>query len=231
MSLTKEVCVVLPALNEEGTIGLVIDEVPREDLERKGYKVSVLVVDNGSTDRTGEIAREKGAQVIVEAARGKGRAVRAGFRAAKCDFVFMLDADYTYPATHITEMLEALENGYDVVMGSRLKGDMGEGAMSTMNLAGNRLLAMLANALYGTRISDPCTGCWGFRYAVTKRLNLSADGFDIEANMLTEIARDGHKVTEIPIHYRRRATPPKLNSLRDGLQIGRMLVTTRFRSG
>jgi glycosyltransferase involved in cell wall biosynthesis len=229
--LTKEVCVVLPALNEESTIGLVIDEVPKEDLERKGYSVSVIVIDNGSTDRTGEIAREKGAKVIVEAARGKGRAVRAGFRAAKCDFVFMLDADYTYPATHIMQMLEALEDGYDVVMGSRIKGDMGEGAMSTMNLVGNRLLAMLANALYGTRISDPCTGCWGLRHAVAEGLNLSADGFDIEANMLTEIARDGHTVTEIPIHYRRRATPPKLNSLRDGLRIGRMLVATRFRSG
>jgi glycosyltransferase involved in cell wall biosynthesis len=229
--LTKEVCVVLPALNEESTIGLVIDEVPKEDLERKGYSVSVIVIDNGSTDRTGEIAREKGAKVIVEAARGKGRAVRAGFQAAKCDFVFMLDADYTYPATHIMEMLEALEDGYDVVMGSRIKGDMGEGAMSTMNLVGNRLLAMLANALYGTRISDPCTGCWGLRHAVAEGLNLSADGFDIEANMLTEIARDGHTVTEIPIHYRRRATPPKLNSLRDGLRIGRMLFATRFRSG
>jgi glycosyltransferase involved in cell wall biosynthesis len=228
--VVKEVCVMLPALNEEGTIGMVIDEVPRGELERRGYKVTVVVIDNGSTDRTGEIAREKGARVVHEAARGKGRAVRAGFREACGDFVFMLDADYTYPATHITHMVEALENGCDVVMGSRLKGDMGEGAMSRLNMVGNRLLALLTNVLYGTRISDPCTGCWGFKQSVVGGLRLKANGFDIEADMLSGIARDGHTIAEVPIHYRRRATPPKLNSLRDGLKIGRLLVAARFRS-
>jgi len=227
--LAKEVCVILPALNEEATIGMVIDEIPREEIERRGYEVDILVIDNGSIDRTGEIARERGAQVIVEPTRGKGMAIRAGFEALSCDFVFILDADYTYPATYIPEMLEVLEGGYDVVMGSRLKGQMSEGAMSNLNLAGNRLLALMTNILYGTRISDPCTGCWGLSGKALRQLKLDATGFDIEANMLTEVAMNGCRITEIPISYRRRSTPPKLKSLRDGFKIGKMLVSNRFR--
>jgi len=227
--MAKQVCIVLPALNEEDSIGLVIDEIPIADMEKKGYQTRVLVVDNGSRDKTGEIARGKGAEVVVQPVRGKGMALRTAFKSVSGDFVFILDADYTYPATYIPEMLEKLEAGYDVVMGSRLKGRMKEGAMSTLNLVGNRLLALMANVLYGTRISDPCTGCWGFKYEVIRGLELGAVGFEIEADMLTEIARNGCKITEIPIYYRRRATPAKLKSLRDGFKIGRMLLRKRFR--
>ena len=140
-----------------------------------------------------------------------------------------MDSDYTYPATHIPEMLEKLEEGYDVVMGSRLNGQMRRGAMSKLNLVGNHLLALMTNILYGTRISDPCTGYWGFRYEVIRGLELDAVGFEIEVDMLTEIARDGCRITEIPIRYRRRSTPPKLSSLRDGFKIGKMLLSKRFR--
>lgn len=225
----KEVCVILPALNEVGTIGKVIDEIPREEMERRGYRTNILVIDNGSRDGTGEVAREKGARVIVEPRRGKGIAIRTAFEALSGDFVFILDADYTYPATHLSEMLEVLEDGYDVVIGSRLKGQMSEGAMSTLNRVGNRLLALMTNVLYGTKISDPCTGCWGLKREVAEGLELKARGFDIEVNMLTEMARNGCRITEVPITYRRRLSPPKLRSLRDGFRISRMLVRNRFR--
>jgi len=227
--LNKEISVILPALNEEGTIGKVIDEIPREEIERKGYEVNIIVVDNGSTDRTGEIAREKGARVIWESRRGKGMAIRAGFEALSGEFVFILDADYTYPAVHILEMLDVLEDGYDVVMGSRLKGQIAEGAMTTLNRAGNRLLALMTNVLYGTRISDPCTGFWGLRCQVARGLDLHARGFDIEVSMLIEVARNGCIIIDVPIGYRRRSTRPKLNSLRDGSRIGRMLMKRRLR--
>ncbi len=225
----KEVCVILPALNEEGTIGMVIDEIPVKEMEGRGYKVDVMVVNNGSNDRTEEVAREKGARIIWEPRRGKGMAIRAGFEAMSCDYAFILDSDYTYPAGHIPQMLEILEEGCDVVMGSRLRGCMAEGAMTPLNLVGNHLLALMTNVLYGTKISDPCTGCWGLRAEVVKQLKLEARGFDIEVNMLTEIARNGYRITEVPIDYRRRGTRTKLNSLRDGFRIGRTLVRRRFR--
>ena len=181
--MKKRVCVILPALNEENTIGLVIDEIPREELEKRGYSTDIMVVNNGSTDRTGEIARGKGVQVVEESKKGKGRAIRAGFETVDCDFVFMLDSDYTYPAVHIPAMLEVLEGGCDVVMGSRLKGHIMDGAMSNLNRLGNRLLAVMTNVLYGTKISDPCTGCWGLRADVVKGLKLEANGFDIEVEI------------------------------------------------
>ncbi|GAF80134.1 unnamed protein product [marine sediment metagenome] len=111
MSKAK-VSIILPMLNEAETIGKVIDEIPQRALEQAGYSVEVLVVDNGSTDQTAQIAREKGARVITEPRRGKGRAVRTAFEQVNADFVFMINSDYTYPATYIPDMLNLLNQGY-----------------------------------------------------------------------------------------------------------------------
>ena len=225
----KEVYIIIPALNEEKTIAQVIEEIPRKEIEGQGYRVEILVVDNNSTDRTEEIAKEKGVRVILEPRRGKGRAISTAFRAINGDFVFLLDADYTYPASYIPEMLRLLEEKYDVVLGSRLKGRMEKGAMTKLNWLGNHLLAWLATLLYGTRISDLCTGCWGFRGRVVKDLKLRATGFELEAEMFVEIARKRCRIAEVPIHYRRRPTPAKLKSLRDGFKIAKTLIRKRFR--
>ena len=225
----KEVSIILPALNEEVTIGKVIDEVPVNELERMGYRAEIIVVDNGSTDRTREIAEVKRARVITEPQKGKGRAVRRAFESVGGDYVFMIDADFTYPATYIPQMLKLLEGKYDVVLGSRFKGQREEGAMTRLNLVGNLLLALLADLLYRTRISDPCSGLWGFRGEVARSLKLDAVGFELEVSMLVEIARKGFRIGEVPIYYRRRPTPAKLSSLKAGFRIGRTLVRERFR--
>lgn len=225
----KEVSIIFPALNEEETIGKIIDEVPIEEIEGRGYRAEIIVVDNGSTDKTREIAEAKGARVITEPSRGKGRAMRTAFESVSGDFIFMIDADFTYPATYVPRMLELLEGGYDVVLGSRLKGQKEEGAMSRLNIVGNHLLALLANLLYRTRVSDPCTGYWGFRGEVPKSLKLDAVGFELEANMLAEIARQGYRIAELPILYRRRPNEAKLGSLKDGFMIGLTLIRKRFR--
>jgi dolichol-phosphate hexosyltransferase len=224
----KNLYIILPALNEEETIGRVIDEIPWDILEGKGCSVKVLVVDGDSTDSTRQIAREKGAEVIIEPRKGKGRAMRTAFEQIKADFVFMLDADYTYPAVYIPDMLDMLHQGCDVVIGSRLRGDREKGSMSLLNVIGNHLLTLMADVLYLRRISDLCTGCWGFKGKVIPRLHLTADGFNFEADLFTQIAKQGYSIGEIPIHYRRRPTPAKLSSIKDGLKIGRTLITRRF---
>ena len=224
----KKVSIVLPALNEEESVGKVIDEIPVEELEAKGYQTEIIVVDNGSTDKTAEIAAAQGAKVISEPNRGKGRAIRTGFEAVSGDFVFMLDSDFTYPAGYITQMVELLESGYDVALGSRLNGAVEHGAMKRLNLIGNHLLAFLANLLYGTRVSDLCTGLWGFKIEVLRSLNLDAVGFELEANMLIEVAKRKYRVGEVPIQYRKRATASKLGSIKSGWRIGRKLIVSRF---
>jgi dolichol-phosphate mannosyltransferase len=223
-----KVCIILPALNEAETIGKVIDEIPRQALEQEGYSVEILVVDNGSTDQTAQIAREKGATVITEPRRGKGRAVRTAFEQVRADFVFMLDSDYTYPATYIPDMLKLLEQDYSVVIGSRLKGTREKGAISSLNMIGNQVLTLMAKILYRTRISDLCTGYWGFRGEVIPKLNLSATGFNLEAELLSQIAKNGYHIGEVPIHYRRRSSTSKLHSIKAGLSIGQTLITRRF---
>jgi len=225
----KVVSIIFPALNEAHTIRQVIDEVPVEELEGRDYRVDVIVVDNGSTDETRDFAESRGVRIITEKTRGKGRAVRTAFESLRSDFIFMIDSDFTYPASYIPRMLELLEEEYDVVLGSRLTGQREEGSMTRLNLVGNITLSILANALYGTRISDPCTGYWGFREEVVKNLKLDAIGFELEANMLIEVARKGYRIGEIPIDYRRRPTSPKLNSLRAGFRIGWTLIRRRFR--
>jgi glycosyltransferase involved in cell wall biosynthesis len=223
-----KILIILPTLNEEQTIGKVIDEIPRPALEQAGYAVQVLVVDGNSTDRTREIAQQKGASAIVERRKGKGIAVTKVLSSVDADFIFMLDADYTYPAGYIPDMLKLLTN-HHAVIGSRLKGRREKGAMSRLNLVGNHLLSLLATVLYQRKISDICTGFWGFRGEVVKNLNLRATAFDLEAELFSQLARKGYSITELTIDYRRRASPPKLRSLRDGTRIGWALITRRFR--
>ncbi|MFC1938516.1 glycosyltransferase family 2 protein [Chloroflexota bacterium] len=219
----------MPALNEELTIAKVIDEIPRQALREQGYRVDVVVVDNNSSDRTGQIARKKGVQVIFEPRKGKGRAVRAALNMVKADYVFMLDSDYTYPATYICDMLKLLQNDSPVVIGSRLNGHLETGAMSRLNFICNCLLTLMASILYRTRTTDLCTGYWGIRGDVIPNLRLSADGFQFEAELFTQLARRGYRIAQLPICYRRRASPPKLNSLKDGTRIGWELITNRLR--
>jgi glycosyltransferase involved in cell wall biosynthesis len=222
------VSIILPTLKEEATIGKVIDEIPRQTLTQQGYDVSILVVDGNSPDKTREIAKEKGAEVIIEPRKGKGKAMQTAFQAVDANFVFMLDADYTYPATYILEMLDLLRAGSCVVIGSRLKGKIEKGAMSRLNIIGNHLLTLMANILHGGKTSDLCTGFWGFRSEVLKDLNLSADGFDFEADLFVQISRSGYSIAHVPIIYRRRPTKQKLNSLKDGFKIGWKLIEDRF---
>ena len=223
-----KVCIIIPTINEAETIGRVIDEIPSQAMEEAGYEVEVMVIDGGSTDGTRQIAEERGARVVVEPRRGKGRAMRTALDIPRADFIFMLDGDYTYPPGYIAQMLELLRDTYPVVIGSRLRGQIEKGGMSRLNVIGNHLLTLMANILYGTRISDLCTGYWGLRGEVIPNLNLSADGFDFEAELFSQVAKKGYRIGEVPIYYRRRQTPPKLSSLRDGLKIGWALITRRF---
>jgi glycosyltransferase involved in cell wall biosynthesis len=225
----NKICVIIPTLNEESSIGKVIDEIPKQALEDAGYVVEIMVVDGISTDQTTQIARAKGARVVLETRRGKARAIRTALEGVESNYIFMLDGDFTYSASYIPVMLQALQK-YPVVIGSRLKGKREKGALGNVNFIGNHLLTGFANILYGTRISDLCTGYWGFRREVVQSLNLTTDGFQLEADLLIQVARKGYRIGEIPILYRCRAGKAKLSGLKDGIKIAKFLFSKRFKS-
>jgi dolichol-phosphate hexosyltransferase len=229
MMKKEKISVIIPTLNEESSIGKVIDEIPRQALIDAGYQVDIMVVDGISTDQTVTIAREKGARVLIETRRGKARAIRTALEGVESDYVFMLDGDYTYSAAYIPQMLQLLKK-YPVVIGSRLKGRREKGALRTTNFIGNHFLTAVANLLFGTRISDLCTGYWSFRREVIQNLNLTSEGFQLEAELLVQIARKGYKIGEIPILYRCRAGKAKLSGFRDGIKIAKFLFSKRWPS-
>ena len=227
----KTICILLPALNEAETIGSVIDNIPIDEIKARGYDVNIMVVDGHSTDGTGEIAISKGARLVKQKGTGKGDAVQTAFESFEGKFLFMLDADNTYKPREILTMIPMLENGYDVVLGSRLNGSVKKGAMTTLNYVGNRAINITANVLFpnGHKASDVCTGLWGFKDEVIDQLNLNADNFDIEAEMYAKCIKQGFKVGEIPIFYDCRPNETKLNSFSDGARIFLRLLKERVR--
>lgn len=223
----ETVAVIIPTLNEERSIGKVIDSVPVADLSQRGLKTVVYVIDGQSTDNTRKIAVERGAQLILEQREGKGAAIQTAFKSITADYAIMVDGDDTYPIEMATEMTSLLQK-YDVVIGSRLEGTIEPGAMTKLNVVGNVLLSRLAWMLFGARISDVCTGFWAYRSDSMRRLELAARGFELEADMFIECVRKGLRIAEIPITYRARQDQPKLSSLRDGIKIGLFLCKRRL---
>jgi len=225
-----KVAVLIPTLNEEMSIGQVIDRIPVEHLSNKGYEMSIYVVDGNSIDRTQHIAKEKGAELILEKRPGKGAAMQTAFKRIDADYFIMIDGDNTYPPEKIVDFLDLLKN-YDIVLGSRLRGKIEDGAMPKINIFGNFALTLIARALYGKKVTDVCTGFWGFRGETISSMELVAQGFEIEADMYAECSRHGFSIVELPIDYRKREDRPKLSSIDDGLKIGLFLFKKRYRNG
>ena len=232
----KTLVILLPALNEEETIGKVIDEIDVNNLRDMGFDVKVVVANGPSTDNTEKVAKEKGAIVYNIPINGKGNQIREALKMMDFDYDYlvMLDSDYTYPCRYIKDIVKLLEN-YDVVIGSRLKGKIEEGAMSKVNRFGNWCLTLMASLLYFRYISDVCSGMWGFKKEVIDSIVIDSGDFELEANFFVEVVKKGSKIKEILIHYRSRPNNKsklsggsKIKAIKNGLKIGWYLVKKRF---
>jgi len=220
--------ILLPALNEENGVAAVMKRIPRSILKRNGLSYCVYLLDGQSTDQTRAIATKFGAEVFVQTGRGKGSAFREFVPKIKEDFTVLLDSDGTYPPEAIPELVEALGDESPVVLGSRLRGSIGEGAMSGPNYVGNLLLSRFASILFATPISDVCSGMWAFMSDRLKSLGLTANGFDLEADIFAECALRHIPILEIPIRYDRRIGEAKLR-LKEGFRIALALLKKRLR--
>ena len=211
-----EVSVVMPSLNEGGTIERCIEKVKRvfNDNHISG---EIIVADN-STDKTAEIAKSLGATVITPEKRGYGNAYLAGLQYAKGDFIVIADSDGTYDLSEVPKFLEPLMKcEADFVIGNRLGGEILKNAMPWHHrYIGNPLLTKILNRLFKIKISDAHCGMRAFTREAYEKMDLRTGGMEFASEMVVEAARKNLKIKEVPITYYPRITPSKLHSFNDG---------------
>ena len=214
--------VVIAALNEEEGIGLTIGELK----DTLGC-LSVLVVDGRSTDRTLEIAKNLGAEIALQDGLGKGDAIAKAIERidSTVDYVVLTDADYTYPAQYIPEMIQILEKTPEVgmVCGNRFNGYEDMKSLNTVFYLGNRLIAFTHNLLNGITLDDPLTGLRVVRASILRNWKVKSKGFDIEVELNHHVEREGFAIVEIPIKYRERLGVKKLG-VKNGAEILKRII-------
>jgi glycosyltransferase involved in cell wall biosynthesis len=216
-STATTISVVIPALNEEQGIVKTVLAVPRDELATLGYGTEVIVVDNGSVDRTAELARNSGARVVFEPRRGYGRAYKTGFACARGEIIATADADHSYPVEDIPKLVRVLEEGNLDFLTTNRFAYLRDGAMSYQNRLGNHLLNLATTVLFQTRLHDSQSGMWVFRRGLLNNLVLQADSMAFSQELKIEACcRARCRWKEIPIVYRARIGKPKLRSWRDG---------------
>jgi len=210
-----EISVVIPALNEELTIGGCIAGI--QDLFARNHIKGEIIVSDSSTDRTTEIATDLGATVVHPVKMGYGFAYLEGFRHAKSDILVMMDADGTYDPSEILRLVEPLETGADLVIGSRFKGTIDPGAMAPLHrYIGNPFLTGVLNFVFHTHFSDAHSGFRAIRRESLEKLNLKTSGMELASEMLVMASIKGLTIKEIPIRYFPRKAPSNLHSFADG---------------
>jgi glycosyltransferase involved in cell wall biosynthesis len=217
------VSVVIPCLNEAESIEQCVTKA-RLVLAEHCLEGEVIVVDNGSTDGSGALARAAGASVVEEPRRGYGSAYLAGFAAAGCDVIVMADADLTYDFDEIPRFLDELDAGADLVMGNRMD-NIAPGAMPFLNrYVGNPVLSGFLNLLYDTGVKDAHCGMRAVRRAALERLDLRSTGMEFASEMVIRAAKQGLAIREFPIEYHPRGGESKLSPMRDGWRHVRLML-------
>ena len=220
----------VPAYNEAATIEAVLDAVWALDLEKQ-----LVVVDDGSTDGTGDIverwrADHDGVVLVRQQNRGKGAAVRAAVPHVDGDIAVIQDADLEYDPADVPALIEPIERGVaDVVFGSRLSGGRPQRAYLFWHLVGNRFLSFLTNLMFNTTLSDMETGYKAFRTDVLRALDLRQDDFGFEPELTAKVCKRKLRIYELPIaYYGRTYAEGKKITWRDGFKAIRVLLGVRL---
>jgi dolichol-phosphate mannosyltransferase len=215
--------VLIAALNEEEGIGPTLSE-----LKKTLDKPVLLVVDGNSTDKTVDIARVMGADVLVQRGKGKGNAIGQAIMYINdgAEYVIFIDADYTYPAGYLPDMIKVLKENPRVgmVCGNRFRDDLDLGSLHSLLYFGNRLLAFTHNFFNGVELNDPLTGLRVVRWEILRGWKPKSKGFDIEVELNHQVERKGFSIVEMPIDYRSRLGEKKLK-IEHGVTILKRIVT------
>ena len=217
----QKITVISPCLNEEQGIEQVLRRLPE-------FVDQVIVVDNGSSDRTSDVARGFGAQVIREDVRGYGRSYKTGFASATGDIIVTLDGDHSYPPDAISYLLEAfLHLEVDFLNASRFP-VRDRHAMSFLNKLGNLVLSLGMSILYFRWVRDSQSGMWVFHRSILKNMELTSDSMAFSEEIKIEALKRHVRFAEISIQYTSRLGETKLNLWRDGFYNLWFLVKKRF---
>jgi glycosyltransferase involved in cell wall biosynthesis len=224
LTSTVEVSVVMPCLNEEATIGRCVRK-SLDVLRRHGIDGEVVVADNGSTDRSVEIAEALGARVVHQPLRGYGNAYQKGFAEARGQYLVMVDSDDTYDFEDIPNFVALLRSGKEFVNGNRFKGRMAAGAMTwSHRYVGNPLLSGLLNAFFHTGLGDAHCGMRAFTHEGYARMHVATPGMEFASEMVIHAAKAGLDIAELPTNYYPREGDSKLHTVRDGWRHLRFLL-------
>jgi len=212
-----QISVVMPCLNESATIGICIGKA-RMALKEMRAEGEIIVADNGSGDSSVRIAESLGAKVIHQPKRGYGNVCRTGIEAAKGRYIIMGDADDTYDFGEIPKFVRKLDEGYDLVMGSRLRGEILPGAMEWSHKVGNLFLTGVLNLLFKAGVSDAHCGMRAFRRDAYERMGLRSGGMEFASEMVIAAVEREMRIGEVPIRYypRDEGSSSKLRAFRDG---------------
>lgn len=208
--------IILPCLNEEKSLGFCLDKI-KNIIKQNNFRAEIIVVDNGSTDNSCRIAEGKGIKLIHEEKRGYGSACLRGFGASRGKYLFFADSDGTYDFNEISKFIGQLEQGYDFVIGNRLKGKIEKGAMRWLHrYIGNPLLSGILRLFFKIKVHDAHCGMRAITKKALKKLDLGTAGMEFASEMVIMAGKNGLKIKELPIDYFKRQGNSSLRSFPDG---------------
>ena len=212
----SKIVVLIPCYNEELTIEKVVT-----DFKRELPDADIYVYDNNSKDKTSQIAKEAGAVVVPEYRQGKGNVVRSMFRDIDADIYVMVDGDDTYPADEVHKLVEAVQDGNDMVIGDRLSSTYFTENKRPFHNAGNSVVRYMINLIFKSDIKDVMTGYRAFSKRFVKTVAIMSPGFQIETELTATSLQYRYNVKSIPIAYRDRpeGSSSKLNTFNDGFKV------------
>jgi len=223
--------VIMPCLNEEASLKGCIDEALRA-MSAMQVTGEVVVVDNGSSDASIEVAMEAGARVVVEGNRGYGSACRRGLHEARGRYLVLGDADGTYDFSMLGQFVDPLRIGADIVLGNRLTQNLEAEAMPWLHRKiGNPFLTRVLNLVFEAGVSDAHCGLRSISREAYSTMNVGAAGMEFASEFLIEATRNSLRIVEVPIRYRKRSGgDPKLRAFRDGWRHLSLMVTKSRKS-
>lgn len=225
-----DLSVVIPCLNEEETIGICITKCLNmfAKMEING---EIIVSDNGSNDKSAEIAQSLGAKVVTCPIKGYGATLKNGFNHASGKYILMGDGDDSYNFNQINLFYHKIQEGFDMVIGTRLKGTIHKGAMPFLHrYLGTPVLTALVNIFWGLGISDSQCGMRIFKKESLNKIQLDCDGMEFATELLIKSASEKWKIFEIPIELCKdgRNRKPHLRPWRDGLRHLKLILKTKL---